>query len=227
MKLSTLINRLYHPEISTSALCTATGAFAVLLLWFPTALFASGGTTVLDRIDKATEPYDNNTIESVQPLNDETVLARERYQGGTFRVLARKKQIVRFRCSNCHNDKPVTVKAGAQLTHGDIQLSHGQPGSLACIDCHHPEKRDFLEDKKGNTIDLDHSYQLCGQCHFRQKSDWVGGAHGKRAEYWAGERVVFNCTSCHNPHSPRFEKRFPATYSPASIERGSYDSPEK
>jgi predicted CXXCH cytochrome family protein len=24
---------------------------------------------------------------------------------------------------------------------------------------------------------------------------------------------VFNCTTCHNPHSPRFEKRFPATYS--------------
>jgi formate-dependent nitrite reductase cytochrome c552 subunit len=25
--------------------------------------------------------------------------------------------------------------------------------------------------------------------------------------------VVYNCASCHNPHSPRFEKRFPATYS--------------
>jgi predicted CXXCH cytochrome family protein len=25
-----------------------------------------------------------------------------------------------------------------------------------------------------------------------------------------------NCVSCHNPHSPRFEKRFPATYSPES-----------
>jgi hypothetical protein len=227
MKLSTVINQLYRPEVSRNALRTALLLIPVLLIWLPTALLASEGTTVLDRIEKATESYDNNTIESVQPLNDETVLARERYQGGIFRVLARKKQIVRFRCSNCHNDKPVTVNAGAQLTHGDIQLNHGQPGSLSCIDCHHPEKRDFLEDKKGNTIDLDHSYQLCGQCHFRQKSDWIGGAHGKRAEYWAGERVVFNCTSCHNPHSPRFEKRFPATYSPASIERGSYDSPKK
>jgi hypothetical protein len=227
MKLYTLINRLLCPGGSARVLRTVLLAFPVLLIWLPTLLFASGGKTVFDRIDKATEPYDNTTIDSVQPLNNETVLARERYQGGTFRVLARKKQIERFRCSSCHNDKPVTVNAGAELTHGDIQLNHGQPGSLSCIDCHHPQKRDFLEDKKGNTIDLDHSYQLCGQCHFRQKSDWVGGAHGKRAEYWAGERVVFNCTSCHNPHSPRFEKRFPATYSPASIERGSYDSPEK
>ncbi|NNF47309.1 MAG: cytochrome C, partial [Desulfofustis sp.] len=82
-----------------------------------------------------------------------------------------------------------------------------------CIDCHHPEKRDYLEDKKGRKIDFDHSYQLCGQCHFRQKRDWLGGAHGKRVTNWAGDRVVFNCTTCHNPHSPRFEKRFPATYS--------------
>jgi predicted CXXCH cytochrome family protein len=26
--------------------------------------------------------------------------------------------------------------------------------------------------------------------------------------------VIFNCTTCHDPHSPRFEKRFPVTYSP-------------
>ncbi len=54
---------------------------------------------------------------------------------------------------------------------------------------------------RGQKIDFDHSYQLCGQCHFRQKRDWLGGAHGKRETYWAGERVVRNCTSCHNPHS--------------------------
>jgi hypothetical protein len=26
--------------------------------------------------------------------------------------------------------------------------------------------------------------------------------------------VVKNCTSCHDPHSPRFKKRWPAIYSP-------------
>ena len=37
---------------------------------------------------------------------------------------------------------------------------------------------------------------------------------GKRVGYWAGKRVVENCTSCHNPHSPRFKSRWPVTYSP-------------
>jgi hypothetical protein len=108
----------------------------------------------------------------------------------------------------------VQGKNALALTHGNIVLNHGQSGSsLSCIDCHHPEDREFLGDKKGRKIDFDHSYQLCGQCHFRQKRDWLGGAHGKRAANWAGDRVVYNCTTCHNPHSPRFDKRFPVIYS--------------
>lgn len=189
---------------------------STLLLGHPIPAQASTRASVLDRIERTSETYDNSAIDSVQPLTEKTVLARERYQGGTFRVLARKDKIERFRCSSCHTATPqqVMARGGAVLTHGDIQLNHGRAGSLSCIDCHHPDERDYLEDKKGNKIDFDHSYQLCGQCHFRQKSDWIGGAHGKRAEYWAGERVIFNCTTCHDPHSPRFEKRFPATYSP-------------
>ncbi len=129
-------------------------------------------------------------------------------------MLARKELIERYKCSSCHTDKPVDVNLGMELTHGNVQLEHGSEGqALTCIDCHHPDDRDYLEDKKGRKIDFDHSYQLCGQCHFRQKRDWLGGAHGKRASNWAGERVVFNCATCHDPHSPRFEKRFPATYS--------------
>lgn len=213
MKLSTLYSRDHCSGDFLRLLNAITLLFTLMLICKPTTVNASG-ETVLDRISQATEKYDSSAVKAVQPIPDETVLSKERYQGGTFRVLARKSKIKRFRCSSCHNEKPVTVNAAVELTHGDINLSHGQPGALSCIDCHHPEKRDFLEDKKGNTIDLDHSYQLCGQCHFRQKSDWLGGAHGKRATYWAGERVVFNCTTCHDPHSPRFEKRFPATYSP-------------
>ncbi|MGB5884125.1 MAG: hypothetical protein WBG28_08515, partial [Desulfobulbales bacterium] len=68
-------------------------------------------------------------------------------------------------------------------------------------------------DMEGKQIDFDHSYLLCGQCHFRPKRDWLGGAHGKRVTYWAGKRVVMNCTSCHNPHSPAFKTKMPETYS--------------
>jgi len=168
----------------------------------------------IDEIKNNQDKFDNRSATHVRPITQKTVLAQERDQRGGFRVLARKQDIERYTCSSCHNETPVTAKKGKELTHGDINLDHGKGGqSLSCIDCHHPEERNFLEDKEGNTIDFDHSYQLCGQCHFRQKRDWIGGAHGKRVSNWAGERVVFNCATCHDPHSPRFKKRFPATYS--------------
>lgn len=168
----------------------------------------------IDSVKNSDEPFDNRSVTQVQPVIDKTVLSKEQYQGGSFRVLARKQDIERYKCTSCHTDKNVLVNNGQELTHGNVIVNHGQEDNeLGCIDCHHPEDRDFLEDKKGRKIDFDHSYQLCGQCHFRQKRDWLGGAHGKRVSYWAGDRVVYNCASCHDPHSPRFEKRFPATYS--------------
>lgn len=171
-------------------------------------------TSFLDQVKSIDEPFDSRLVQQVRPVIEPTVLARENYQGGSFRVLARKQAIERYKCSSCHTEKEVKGKSAFQLTHGDVVINHGQEGSaLICIDCHNPVKMDYLEDKKGRDIDFDHSYQLCGQCHFRQKRDWLGGAHGKRVSYWAGDRVVFNCTTCHNPHAPKFAKRFPATYS--------------
>jgi hypothetical protein len=171
-------------------------------------------TSFLDAVKDANEPFDNRSVSQVRPIVQPTVLAKEEFQGGSFRVLARKQEIERYKCSSCHTDKEVRGKSAFELTHGDVVMNHGQEGSaLTCIDCHDPENLDYLEDKKGQKIDLDHSYQLCGQCHFRQKRDWIGGAHGKRVSYWAGDRVIFNCTTCHDPHSPKFAKRFPATYS--------------
>lgn len=177
-------------------------------------IVAASDTSFLTAIKENEEPFIDRSVKQVQSVIQETVLAKEQYQGGSFRVLARKKEIERYKCSSCHTDKKVQVNNGRELTHGNVLINHGQEGSeLSCIDCHHPADRDYLEDKKGRKIDFDHSYQLCGQCHFRQKRDWIGGAHGKRVGYWAGDRVVYNCASCHDPHSPRFEKRFPATYS--------------
>lgn len=172
-------------------------------------------SSFLDEIKDIQEKFDGRAVEKVRPVTRNSVLAKEQYNGRPFRVLTRKNEINRFTCSNCHTDKPVKVNEGTELTHGNINLNHGKGGEgLTCIDCHHPDERDYLWDKKGEKIDYDHSYQLCGQCHFRQKRDWLGGAHGKRVDNWAGERVIYNCASCHDPHSPRFEKRYPATYSP-------------
>ncbi len=183
----------------------------VLLSW---QVIMASGSSVMDRIHDADEPFDNTKIESAHSLSVKTVQAKESYQGGAFRVLARKDSITRFRCSVCHTDKVVQVRNGVLFTHGDIEINHGRgDDKLACIECHDEDDRDFLSDAEGKKIDFDHSYQLCGQCHFRQKRDWLGGAHGKRDTYWAGERVVRNCTSCHSPHSPAFETKMPVTYS--------------
>jgi hypothetical protein len=169
---------------------------------------------LIQRLEATETHFDGRKVPLARQVTERAVLAHEEYQGGPFKVLARKPAIERYRCSSCHNNKPVAASHGRELTHGTIRLNHGREGqALICIDCHHAEERDYLEDKKGRKIDFDHVYQLCGQCHFRQKRDWLAGAHGKRVANWAGERVVYNCTTCHNPHSPRFSKRFPATYS--------------
>jgi len=189
-------------------------AFLLLLLILAGAQpGAASEKSFLDEVKAVNTPFDNRSVAQVLPVTQPTVLAKEDYQGGSFRVLARKQEIERFKCSSCHTDKEVRGKNALELTHGNVVVQHGREGNaLSCIDCHHPEDRDALEDKKGRKIDFDHSYQLCGQCHFRQKRDWVGGAHGKRVENWAGDRVVYNCTTCHDPHSPKFEKRFPVIY---------------
>ncbi len=190
------------------------GSLFLLVTFLATAVIVlANESSFLDEVKESDSHFDSRAVPLIREVTEDSVLADEMYQGGSFRVLERKKKIGRYKCSSCHTDKKVLARNGLELTHGDVILEHGKNNQLNCIDCHHEEERNFLEDKKGNKIDFNHSYKLCGQCHFRQKSDWLGGAHGKRVTNWAGERVIFNCTTCHNPHSPRFEKRFPATYS--------------
>ena len=190
--------------------------FSFLLVLFSgwTAFSEQGGVTQIYK--NANAPFDNQkSVTSVIALPQATVMVRTPYQGGRFWTETRKDKIERFKCSQCHNNKPVNVVKAADMAHGDVRLNHGSPDKpLSCYTCHNKEERDFLVTEAGTKIDMDHSYQMCGQCHFRQKKDWVGGAHGKRLTYWAGQRVVKNFASCHNPHSPRFEKRWPVTYSP-------------
>lgn len=193
------------------------------LLWILPVLFVgltglyaySGQGGVMRTIKEATAPFDDERrIDELPSRPANTVAVKTPDQGGRFWTETRKDKIERFKCSQCHDNNAVTVARAAEIAHGDIMLVHGgKENPLTCFTCHKREARDFLVTETDLKIDLDHSYRMCGKCHFRQKKDWVGGAHGKRVSYWTGERVVQNCTSCHNPHSPRFEKRWPATYS--------------
>ena len=187
----------------------------VLLIFFCAQAAFSSGIGVAGKIKAAPKKMDMKTqVETVIPLPKNIVMANMEYQGGTFFTETRKNELKRYQCSSCHNNKKVPIRNAANISHADIKVVHGEKDSpLACNTCHSKDDRDFLVTSKGSKIDLDHVYDMCGQCHFRQKKDWIGGAHGKRVTYWAGERVVKNCTSCHDPHSPLFKKRWPATYS--------------
>jgi formate-dependent nitrite reductase cytochrome c552 subunit len=184
-------------------------------LLFSIAGFAfSEQNGVVETYKNALTPFDDTNVDAVIVPPKNIVQVSEKYQGGEFWVESRKHKIERFKCSQCHNNKEVKTTKAFEMAHGDIMLDHGgKEKPLDCLTCHSKDDRDFLTTKKGDKIDMDHPYQMCGQCHFREKEDWVGGAHGKRIAYWAGKRVVKNCTSCHNPHSPRFEKQWPSTYS--------------
>ena len=192
------------------------GIMAVLLLILAAGLAYSTEGGVVQTYQNAMTPVDDEKkVDAALSLPIPSVLVTERYQGGRFRTETRKDKMQRFKCSQCHNNKPVRVEKAAEIAHGEIVLNHGSEARpLSCYTCHKKDERDFLVTEQGTKIDMDHSYQMCGQCHFRQKKDWVGGAHGKRISYWAGQRVVKNCASCHDPHSPRFKKRWPAIYSP-------------
>jgi hypothetical protein len=182
--------------------------FSAMALWSSEQGVASRVKKITTKIDKTIR------VETSIPLPKNIVKANVEYQGGDFFTEARKSEVKRFKCSSCHNNKKVLIQNAADMSHADIKVNHGEKGTpLSCDTCHNKDDRDFLVSSKADKIDLDHAYDMCGQCHFRQKKDWVGGAHGKRVTYWAGERVVKNCTSCHNPHSPRFAKQWPKTYS--------------
>ena len=192
------------------------GLLFTVLIFFTgwSAYTEQGGVTQIYK--NATAPFDDEEkVDSVLLPPENIILVKTKYQGGLFWTETRKDKMERFKCSQCHNNTKVTIAKAAEIAHGDIFLDHGgQENPLACLTCHKEDERDFLVTERGLKVDMDHSYQMCSQCHFRQNKDWVGGAHGKRVSYWAGKRVVKNCVSCHDPHSPLFKKRWPKTYSP-------------
>ncbi len=190
------------------------GILPALLVIFSGWYAYSGQSRVVEIYKNANTPFDDEkSVNAVLALPGNTVLVKTYYQGGLFWTQTRKDKVRRYKCSQCHNNKEVKVVKAAEMAHGDIVQVHGGREPLACFTCHKKDERDFLVTEKGVKIDMDHVYQMCAQCHFRQQKDWVGSAHGKRISYWAGQRVVKNCTFCHDPHSPRFEKRWPKTYS--------------
>lgn len=169
--------------------------------------------TVIDKIEANTIEYTgdisseifNETIKKVEVTED----------GIKFLIPERKSQIASFNCTECHSqplEKLKEHKVGEKAAHWNIKLNHAGPETMNCTTCHNKNDFDNLKSITSSSIDFNYSYKLCSQCHQQQFKDWKGGAHGKQLGGWAPPRVSNTCVNCHNPHSPKFEKRWPVRF---------------
>lgn len=172
--------------------------------------------SVLDRVNEANRPNDNAGLSSVPRLEGIDYAPVQGMALGdvdTFHVENRRGRIERFPCSQCHTLPLAAMKSpdtAAKRAHWELALHHAPTDIMSCATCHAGDAMDSLSLPEGKRVSLDQSYRLCAGCHSSQAKDWIGGAHGKRLGGWAAPRVVFSCTSCHNPHDPSWKPRFPA-----------------
>jgi len=165
-------------------------------------------------------------MEERKPVRAATARGQMIADAPTFKVVPREDRIRRFPCTKCHDNKFVDGRVRAlEEEHTRLTFEHGG-GRFWCYDaCHKGTDMDNLVSLRGRPISYDESYKVCGQCHF-QRLDWFFGGHGKRQGAWedqreipvtadelkvedrdqigrwAGERVILNCTECHDAHSP-------------------------
>ena len=113
-------------------------------------------------------------------------------------VMSRRNQP----CAKCHDyRKEDRRKRDLAEYHSDIQLQHAEEQRW-CYDCHDGDK---LRLQNKQIIDFNESYLLCGQCHGTILRDWKAGIHGKRSGSWDGDKLYRVCSSCHDPHQPKFK----------------------
>ncbi len=131
-----------------------------------------------------------------------------------FLIPERKSKMKSFACTECHSKPVADLKntSEGKRAHWDIELNHADANTMNCATCHDGNDMDNLKSLTGNSIDFNHSYLQCSQCHDKQFEDWKGGAHGKKLEGWAPPRASMTCVNCHNPHDPSFETRWPARF---------------
>ncbi len=170
--------------------------------------------SLLDRLEIITK-MDSTVYAHLHASVDGARLVQVLGMSSVLSVISRTDQLtqlMKFPCINCHS-KPLremkSTDPAGRKAHWDIHLQHAPETILSCVVCHDESNLNTLRSITGNEITLDHSYQLCQQCHFKQFSDWKGGAHGKRVGGWAPPRVVKLCIECHNPHQPLWDKRWP------------------
>ncbi len=127
-----------------------------------------------------------------------------------FTVGERVDKLFFYPCADCHefmdansNVRELEVEEGhpARLEHGN--------GLFWCFSCHNPADYGQLETPLAEAISFDAGYRVCNSCHSGKYRDWTYGGHGKRVADWQGERTLYSCVECHNPHHPAIAPRAP------------------
>jgi hypothetical protein len=137
-----------------------------------------------------------------------------------YTVVPRKPEMPLHPCVMCHDlrktDPTVRVFKVAPPPDGAPHagvLRHGK-GRMWCLDCHYANDRQWLRTVDNRKLDFNDGPLQCGQCHSARYRDWVFGAHGKRVADWTGERQLYSCMHCHDPHVPVLPPRAPSKAPP-------------
>ncbi len=123
-------------------------------------------------------------------------------------VVPRKDDLFFYPCDQCHADMEVNPEIRELDTPHHGEFEHGR-GRIWCLSCHDLENRNYLKTLLEEPVDFDEAHIVCGGCHSSQHKDWAFGAHGKRVDSWQGQRTQYNCTHCHDAHSPAIAARAP------------------
>jgi hypothetical protein len=154
-----------------------------------------------------------------EPIGD-TSAGEPRYI--PFTVMTRQDKLFFFPCGDCHeflDPNPEIRELDPDPDHPAI-LDHGN-GEVWCTSCHSQSPYETLHTLLGEPVGYDESHRVCGGCHSHKLRDWRYGAHGKRVANWQGERQLYGCPECHNPHAPAIAPRPPLAPPPvrARLER--------
>jgi hypothetical protein len=125
-----------------------------------------------------------------------------------FEVVARQGELKFYPCAACHDQMTPNPERRKLFSPHPAALDHGD-GRLWCLDCHAAEGRNELHTLAGERVSFDRADRVCAQCHYTPHRDWVFGAHGKRVADWQGERRIYSCAHCHDPHAPAVRPRAP------------------
>ena len=189
--------------------------FIFLIFSFPGVLFAEEKEEAKE-LSKDEAAVVAAQAEDIKVLKDSPIQDPDK-------IIKRTKKMNVYRCSDCHYEPEEfnTTKRELEEDHHDGKDVHfeDKDGARWCHACHRLGDYDYLKLQSGKKVTFDQSFHLCGECHSTIFRDWKLNLHGKRIGEWNGERKVYSCTECHDPHKPRLKQiePFPPPERPRTV----------